>query len=385
MRRILIFALCAIAALPAVFASAAIPETTSMLKGADYIRTQQQADGSYSGAIGQTMDAVFALRAAGFDPAKETIGAVSPADYLKAKAATETAVPVLAKAALTAKALGLDPKNTGGVDLITKASAAYDSASGAFASDDFSQSIVMLGLACTGNTVPAGAGTALAANQIADGGGWGFGGFADPDTTAIAIQALLATGTPKTDAAVTKAVAYLHASQGSDGGWGFDPTASNASSTAYVVQALLALGENPESTGWQKGGVSPVAFLLSQQETDGSFKGFDPAFSTNQVLPALAGRTFCNAAETAITRTRPAVTPTATPTQPSPTTTATTPPATPTAPATTAPATTTAAPRPPSTGNSAAPADDTNTGLLVAAAVVLMAGGVLTISRRKAR
>ena len=373
MSRLLILALCVLTALPVVLASAALPESNSVLKGTAYIRTQQQADGSFSGTIEQTMDAVFAFRAAGYDPAKETVGSAGPADYLKTKVATETRVPVLAKTALVAKTLGLDPKAVGGVDLIAKTNAAYDAAKGTYASDDFSQSVIMLSLACTGNTVPSAASTALKTNQLAPSGGWGFGGFADPDTSAIAVQALLATGTPKTDAAVTKALAYFHANQGDDGGWGFDPTESNASSTAYVVQALLALGENPDAAAWQKGGVSPVAYLLSQQEADGSFKGFDPAFATNQAVPALAGRTFCNAGDTAITRTKPVVAPTAAPTRPAPTATATS-----------APASPTAAPRPPATGNTPAPAEGGNAAMLIAAFAVA-SGALLLLSLERSR
>lgn len=375
MRRLIILALCALSALPVLLAGAAIPEATSFLKGADYIRAQQQADGSYSGTLEQTMDAVFALRAAGFDPAKETVGSTGPADLLKAKVASETRVPVLAKAALVAKALGLDPKATGGVDLIAKTTAAYDPAKGTYAGDDFSQSIIMLSLTCTGNSVPSAAATALKANQLAESGGWGFGGFPDPDTSAIAVQALLATGTTKSDAAVTKAVAYFHASQGNDGGWGFDPSESNASSTSYVIQALLALGESPDAAAWQKGGISPVAYLLSQQEADGSFKGFDPAFATNQAVPALAGRTFCNAPETPITRTKPAptATPTATATRPAPTATATSGPVSPTA-----------APRPPATGNSAVSSEGRDAAFVVAGLAVV-AGALLLLSIGKAR
>lgn len=375
MRRFFILALCALTALPVVLAGAALPETSAVLKGTDFIRTQQQADASYSGTLEQTMDAVFAVRAAGFDPAKETAGGAGPADYIKAKLATETRVPVLAKAALVAKALGLDPKAVGGVDLIAKTNAAYDAGKGTYAGDDFSQSVIMLSLACTGNSVPLAAGAALKANQLAESGGWGFGGFADPDTTAIAVQALLATGSAKTDTSLTKATAYFHTSQGDDGGWGFDPTESNASSTAYVLQALLALGENPEAVGWQKGGVSPVAYLLSQQQADGSFLGFDPAFATNQVVPALAGRTFCNAPETPITRTKlaPTATPTATATRPAPTASATQPPASPTA-----------APLPPATGNGGARGANGEAGVF-AGALALFVGGLLLVYLAKAR
>lgn len=377
MSRLLVLALCALTALPVVLAGAALPESNAALKGAAYIRTQQQPDGSFSGTIEQTMDAVFAFRAAGFDPSKETVGNTGPADFVKAKLASETRVPVLAKAALVARALGLDPRSIGGVDLIARTNAAYDPAKGTYAADDFSQSVIMLGLACTGSAVPSAAATALKANQLTESGGWGFGGFPDPDTTAIAVQALLATGAQTSDPAIAKAVAYLHANQGEDGGWGFDPAESNASSTAYVVQALLALGENPEAAAWQKSSVSPVAYLLSQQEPDGSFKGFDPAFATNQALPAIAGRTFCNAPETPITRTRPAPapTPTATPTRPVPSPTATSPTAMPSQ---------TAAPRPPATGNTASPQAGANSGIAVVG-LALFAGALVVVTLERSR
>ena len=59
------------------------------------------------------------------------------------------------KAALAAKALGLDPKAVGGTNLVAKINSGLDSGTGKFApGDDFSQSIAMLGLSCTGNPVP---------------------------------------------------------------------------------------------------------------------------------------------------------------------------------------------------------------------------------------
>jgi hypothetical protein len=361
------------AMLPLLSASAALPETSAVLAGAAFIKSIQSADGSYgTTSPGQNMDAVFAVRSAGYDPAKDLVGGKGPADYLKANAAAATSAASAAKAALGAKALGLDPKSVNGVDLIGRVAAAYNATKGTYAGDDFSQSIAILGLACTGNSVPAAAAGALRATQTTE-GGWGFGGASDPDTTAIVVQALLAAGIPKTDAALTKALTYLKADQAADGGFGYaSDTESNVSSTAFVVQALIALGENPESATYTKSGATPISYLLSQQNPDGSFKGFDAAFGTNQVLPALAGRTFCNAPETPITRTRPAAvaTPTAQPT--------TAPPAAAT------PAPTTPAPAPPNAGNSAG-ADNGLPRLAVLSGLllVLAAGGAAVSLRRR--
>lgn len=368
MKRYLLLFAAMFAALPILAASAAIPETKAVASGAAFLLTVQDANGGYGApSAGQAFDSIFAVRAAGLDPNKDVLpGGKTPAGYVKAQAAAQTKPASAAKAALAAKAVGLDPKAVNGTNLIAAVNAGLDAGTGKYASDDFSQSIAMLGLACTGNTVPAGAIAALKGTQLKD-GGWGFGDASDPDTTAIAIQALLASGAAKTDASVTKAITLLKSTIGTDGGWGFDPTASNASSTAYVIQALIAAGEDVNIPQYIRPGPSPVSFLLSQQNPDGSFIGFDLVYATNQALPALAGRTFCNAADTPITQTRPTPAPTAT-------ATVTPSPAVPTA---TAPA-----PLPPSTGNSEPSHEGASAVALATAAILLLAGSAFAIRRR---
>lgn len=283
-------ALCAVG-----IGGAAIASTPALLSGVDYIRSTQQPDGGFGGfGPGHSYDAVFAIRSAGVDPNTITNGAKSPADFLQANAAVAADPGTAAKAALAAVALGMDPANVAGVDLTEVITSAFDSATGRYAADDFSQSLAILGLQCTGGAADAGALTALRGAQLPD-GGWGFGGVSDPDTTALAVQALIAAGATSDDPDIAEALAYFEASQGLDAGWGFDPSASNANSTAYVIQALVAVGIDPNGNAWAVDGVTPLTFLASQQQADGSFPGFDPAFATNQSLPALAGRTFCNA------------------------------------------------------------------------------------------
>lgn len=378
MNRILFFIVAALVALPILAASAAIPETRAVNSGAAYIATLQTADGGYGGAsLGQNEDAILAVRAAGFDPAKDVASSgKTPVDYLVANAATAVKPMDAGKAALAAKALGLDPKAVGATNLIANINAGLDAATGRYAADDFSQSTAILGLACTGNSVPASASAALKATQIQPDGGWGFGGASDPDTTALAIQALLAAGVPKTDAAVTKAITYLKTSQLADGGWGFAPD-SNANSTAYVVQALLAAGESIDIPVYIKQGASPTSYLLSQQNADGSFVGYNIPLATEQALPALAGRTFCNEAETAITQVRPQ-TPSPTPTVSA---TAT---ARPSATATVRPSVT-VAPGAPATGTGATNDESQPVIPLIGALFVLIAGGTAALAIRRSR
>jgi hypothetical protein len=355
----------AVVALPVFVATAALPETAATGKAIDFIRGTQQADGGFGGfGPGQTWDAIYALRAGGYDPRFASASGKTTLDYLRANAATQTKPAAAAKAALAAKALGVDPKSVSGTNLIANVTAGLNATTGKYADDDFSQAVAILGLACTGNPVPGLAVEALKKSQLPD-GGWGFGGASDADTTAIALQALAASGAGASDASVVKAIAALKKMQGSDGGWGFDPAASNASSTAYVVQALVAAGEQPESAAYTKSGKTPVSFLLSQQLPDGSFAGFDPVYAAIQAIPALAGRTFCNATDT----------PTTKPPLPAPTPPTATPPAAPTT-----------APLPPSTGT-AAPAERerTATVAMVAGGILAAAGATFAVSRRRTR
>jgi Squalene-hopene cyclase C-terminal domain/Prenyltransferase and squalene oxidase repeat len=387
--KLLLLAIAAVAiALPILGASAALPESAAVGRAASFIVASQEADGGFGGfGDGQTFDAVYALRSAGIDPAVVKRDGKSPADFLRAKAGAQVSAAAAAKAALAAKALGLDPSSVNGIDLQRAVSSRYNDINGRFAGDDFSQSIAILGLVCTGGSAPGGSLSALKSAQLAD-GGWGFDGFSDADTTAIAVQALFAAGVPKSDAAVGKGLAYFKATQAADGGWGFDPTASNASSTAFVVQALIAAGEDADGAAYRKGDATPVSFILAQQLPDGSFAGFDPGFAANQVTPALAGRTFCDAVSTPVTRAVPTPTPTATATV---TTTATASPAataTPTAspaasPAATVSATAAVTPVAPKAGSGASvPA----AGALPFLAALLSVGAtaaLLTLSTRK--
>jgi hypothetical protein len=269
------------------------PERAAQDRAVEYIRGQQAADGSF-GPLGQTMDAVLALKAAGVNPAGVTRGGQSAAGFLRAQVRTATSPGAAGKAAIGAVALGIDPRNVAGVNLVKVITDGYDPATGRYAGDEFSQSIAMIALVVAGEPVPAAATQALITAQLED-GGWGFDGFSDADTTAIAVQALVAVNAPRGGWDV-RATAYFAANQYADGGWGYFDE-SNANSTAFVVQALLALRLNPLDAAWRKGSASSISYLLSQQLPDGSFAGYDPAYATNQVVPALAGLTFAESAQ----------------------------------------------------------------------------------------
>jgi len=369
---VLLAALAALLALPAL-ARAALPESGAVQSGVDFIRTTQQDDGGFGGfGPGQSMDAIYAIRAAGLDPNTfvSATGA-TPSDYLVAMAAAATEPQDAAKATLAAVALGLDPRAVGGVDFVAVIEAAFDADSGRHHASDFNQAIIVVALVVAGEAVPVSAPKALVAGQLAD-GGWGFGDAGDADSTAIVVQALIAAGSQPDDAVIAAAIAFLAEIQAEDGGWGFGGD-SNANSTAFVVQALVAAAIDPEGPQFTTAsGATPIAYLLSQQQADGSFAGFDPAFATNQVVPALAGRTFASAPVTPLAPPAPA-TPTPEPT------------AEPMAPVPTA---TVPAPEPPSTGTGTGQATGASGAipLLALASVltaVIAAGGALLARQRR--
>ena len=81
-------------------------------------------------------------------------------------------------------------------------------------------------------------------------------------------------------------------SRTADGGFPYQAGAgTDPDSTALVLQALIATGQNPVAPAWAPGGNSPLAELIATQDGGGGFtfpgnSGPDP-FTTAQVPPAL--------------------------------------------------------------------------------------------------
>jgi hypothetical protein len=130
---------------------------------------------------------------------------------------------------------------------------------------------------------------------LPDGGWeWSPGWGRDTNSTALALQALVAAGVPITGSAIISGQAYLQSAQTEEGGFSYDPNASwgniaDSNSTAYVLQALAALGV-----------VAPdgaVDFLTGMQGEDGAlgWQTAQPApnlGSTQQAIPALLGQPY---------------------------------------------------------------------------------------------
>ena len=213
---------------------------------------------------------------------------------LSDKKSTEYARTILA---LTA--IGKDPADVGGYDLLAGLAdmddVTYQGINGAI--------FALLALDSGKYDVPAAAegGTQVTrdglvayilAQQLSD-GGWALSGTsADPDVTAMALQALAPyrTGDETVDAAVDKGVQLLSDMQLSDGGYSSWGTL-NSESCAQVLIALATLGIDPASDSrFVKNGLTVLDALLAYAVSGGfrhTVDGEADAIATEQALCAL--------------------------------------------------------------------------------------------------
>lgn len=267
-----------------------------------WMNEQQNMDGSWSGWSGPdpgaTCDAVLAYASAGFDPHSVTAAnsSLSAMDYLSATASSFVmrSADSSGKLAVAVEATGGNAYDFGGIDIVhVLTSTWYSPTLGAFGDpgNAWHQAFSMLGLAAAGETIPVSATQTLIGLQNADGSWTDAWGFDKPGSTGLALQALVAAGKPVTDSHVISGVAALHNAQNSEGSWSAFGSPS-ANSTAYAMQGLLAAGQDLDADGWLKGGSSPYGALADLQKSDGPFTldSVDDFFSTRQAVPALLGQ-----------------------------------------------------------------------------------------------
>jgi hypothetical protein len=297
-----------------------------------YLWAAQLGDGSIDGSIGETADFVIGTAAAGHDPAtlRTCDGTTGALDFLAAASDAAAAdAAKTGKAVLAVVAAGEDPGAFEGRDLPARLDALYHSETGAYGDGStFAQSFAVLAVEAAGGSTPAESIVRLKALQGPD-GSWSYGaaapaaGEGDSNSTAIALMALAAAGDHSAEAA---ALAYLHTQQMPDGGFAYQnpspwgPAVSDPDSGAMVLQALVATGQDPEGAGWLQGADSVLTNLRAAQGADGGFAypGMgESAFTTSQVPAALVGVPYGVAVAFVAGRSLPAIacpTPTPTPT-----------------------------------------------------------------------
>ena len=286
----------------AAVASAANDPATRAIR---YLASQQAADGSIDGALGETADFVQGAAAAGYDPATLTSSAGNSAlDFLGLQVDSGYAAlsaGSTAKLILAAVAARKDPAAFGKAskqNLITRLQSLYNGTTGAYGDGQtFNQALAILADVASGQPVPPAAVTYLERVQNSD-GSWNYLGVkdaaagGDTNSTAVALEGLAAASDHSRDSA---ALTWMHTQQQPDGGFPYQGPGgpSDPDSDALVIQGILAAGQQPQSATWTAKGTSntPVSNLAGMQAANGGFAypgnpGPD-AFTTSEVPAAL--------------------------------------------------------------------------------------------------
>lgn len=264
---------------------------------------QSITDGGYGGSMPASLDAMLAIGANHIDAdewrAGSPLGADAPSlmEFVTFRAAgyawKKVAEAGKAGVALAA-AGGCFPPG------MPYPSSFYSPSLGAMSDQPGFLSWAILGSVALSETVEPGNVTLLR-SLIQPNGGWEWSPTwgTDTNSTAIALQALLAAGVPVSATEIVSGLAYLKDAQNDDGGFPYMPqstsdTSSDANSTAWVVQALLAAGEDVTAAKWSPNGAGPIDFLLDRQRPDGSFEFQDgsPFSATEQAVTALLGSSY---------------------------------------------------------------------------------------------
>jgi len=278
----------------------------SAAKALEYLKNQQGDDGSIENA-GVSAWCAMAFGSAGIysDTIKKQ---QSLTDFLMTYTPSGPNIASdYARQILASVACGRDP-HTFGTDLITGLKGCYQNGQigdPSYINDDVFGVLALLASGEDVNSPIIGdAIQYIISHQNADGGfGYGTVGLSDVDTTSAVIQALVLAknkgyaGTSNIQTALDQAVVFLKNAQNEDGGFPYNTegafTDSDSASTAWVIQALIALGEDVNE--WKSSdGSTPYHSLLSLQNQDGSFSWQEgnpgQAIMTAYVIPALEGQ-----------------------------------------------------------------------------------------------
>lgn len=264
----------------------------------DYLHTLQNNDGGFSNpdeksAVSNTQWVIMAIVAAGEDPHEWKDNSHSPIDYLRGNANNLTGSTDYERMILALVAAEENPRDFAGKDFVAELKKEYLKDNGQFSDFTYTTIWGILALSSVGEDVSTSV-KWLKSQQNDDGGfAWVPGEKSDYDDTAAAIEALIAAGENPDSTVIKDALEYLKTGLNTDGGFKFFGTSpSNAASDAWVVQAIVACGQDPLE--WTENNNNPIDHLLSLQQSDGSFNytsyiKSNPGYMTVCAIMALLG------------------------------------------------------------------------------------------------
>jgi hypothetical protein len=264
-----------------------------------WLKTQQNADGGFGSpesTVGATADVMLAVAATGADPLAWSQDGNTPYSFVAANAASINGVGDMGKAILALIAVGKNPRQLDGVDLVQRLEATLGGDGGYGDSGMVNdQAYALLALASARRPIPDAAVNYLLERQIAD-GTWSWNGdttagAGDNNTAAFAILALLTAGVPADHPQIVATLDHFRGQQNADGGFPYispSPygTDSDSNSTAVVMWALVATGEDPAGNAWKiqgQDGTSPLDRLRAFQNESGAFRWQDAIAGDNMM------------------------------------------------------------------------------------------------------
>ena len=261
-----------------------------------YLLAAQNRDGGFGAAPGQHSSTLYSgwaalgLAAAGHNPAAVSRGGPSLLSYIERHLGTDAAS--LERTILVARAAGVPATKFGGHDLVS-ALGGEIKADGSVQHKVDLTTFAVLALRAAGVAVPSRTIRWLVRQQDRN-GGFSYataGAKPDVDDTGSALEAIAASHR----GASRRAVHYIRATQNRDGGFPSQPGgASNAQSTAWAVQGLIAAGVDVSKVR-HRGSPSPRRYLESLTTRSGAINyarriSLTPVWVTAEAIMALAGK-----------------------------------------------------------------------------------------------
>ncbi|HWX75383.1 MAG TPA: prenyltransferase/squalene oxidase repeat-containing protein, partial [Solirubrobacteraceae bacterium] len=277
------------------------------LSEVSYLVGAQNSDGGFGAAPGQasaqlyTAWAAMGLAASGREPLGVRRGGRSPLDYMRSHVGALSGVGDVERTILAVHACGASAYSFAGYNLIAELLRGREG-NGSFGGQVNLTAFAVFALVAAGhsrhyNPIRSATGW-LERQQNAD-GGFGFaarGTGSDVDDTAAVLQALFDAGA-RNKRTLSAASGFLLRAQNPDGGFPQRPGGpSNAQSSAWAAQGLLATGRDPGLVR-RRGSRSPIGYLETLVASDGSVRysrtsAQTPVWVTGQALIALARRIF---------------------------------------------------------------------------------------------
>ncbi len=282
------------------------PQMTATMRALNWVHAWQQSDGGY-GSVGATVETLLSIGANGYTAAewRSPESGVSLNSYILANGASFVNGP----AAAGKLAMALAAADVQWPIGATRPISFYNPISGIFSADSAATNAwAILGTVALGQNVPVSAVNYLRNMQQSDGGWeWAATWGSDTNSTALALQALVATGEPLTATSIISGLDFFRTAQNADGGFTYDPvsswgTDSDVNSTAYVLQALQATRQPAPVVGTGNfgsfviTGTTPISYLLDAQLLGGAYEWQsgtgENLLATQQAVPALLGRPY---------------------------------------------------------------------------------------------